>query len=107
MTALAISFLPGAAVAECADVYCQDVKVTYLYIDGNGSNLISTSGNEMLLSCSASGGYPLRLNPSAPKADWLFSTLLTAFNTGQRLTVRVTPDASGACEVAYIQAGTH
>jgi len=92
-------FAVSSAKAECSGEYCMSVKITSLYVDGDASNWVSTSGTETGLSCSPDSGKLLRLDQTKVKSDWLYSLFLSAYTTGQTLTIRVT--ASGQCVVRY------
>lgn len=105
--ALALLVFPSAALAECTQGACIDVKVTFLYVDSTNASWLSTSGNETLLTeCSASANTGmLRIDPQRANADWLYATALSAFTTSQTVTVRLDPTLPGTCTVAYITMG--
>ncbi|MDP5278260.1 hypothetical protein Q9Q95_04930 [Sphingomonas sp. DG1-23] len=97
---------PSAALAECGQGACNDVKITYFYVDGSNASWLSTSGNETLLNqCAADGGVLLKIDPLRANADWLYSTALSAFMANQTVSVRVDPTVPGTCTIAYITMG--
>jgi hypothetical protein len=101
---LLVLAVPSQVQAACTSVGCSDVRITYIYTDGSGSNWVSTSGTEASLSCTPDSGTLIQIDQSLGKADWVYSTALSAFLTGQNVTIR-TP-ASGTCKVVYMTAGT-
>ena len=103
-TVLAASALVAAsAQAGCGGNACTDVKVTLVYTNGYDSTWLSTSGDESALSCTASSNL-LQITPTVSKADWLFSTVLSAYYSGAPINVRL--NDSGPCVVAYVFVGT-
>lgn len=95
-----MSFVTNTAAAQCAAQACDNVSIDGIYVDGNNDNYISTSGTEANLTCTPYGGLYIKVSTSAPKADWLWSSLLSAHHAGSNTRVRT--NTSGQCEVVYV-----
>lgn len=97
---------PSASNAECTMGACRDVKINFVYVDGSSDSWISTTGNEMLLNeCVPSGGTLLKIDPANPRADWLYSTALSAYLNKIPVTVRLSTAIPATCTIAYITLG--
>ena len=102
--ALALASAAQPALAECSELRCTDVRISYLYTDAGGSSWLSTTGTESLLSCTPDSGDLIRIDPATLQSNWLYSSIMTAYVTNQTVTVRVNP--SGTCTVVYMVMGT-
>jgi hypothetical protein len=106
VTFVAALAFPSAAFAECTPGACNDVKITFFYVDGSNASWLSTSGTETLVTqCAADGGVLLKIDPLRANADWLYSTALSAFMTNQTVSVRLDLSVPGTCTIAYITMG--
>lgn len=92
-----------SAYATCASTACQNVEITNVYIQADGQTFIQTSGDEsQLTGCTARANAYVILSATAVGKNQLYSALLTAATTKQKITVMVTPNTNGECEVAYL-----
>lgn len=103
--AIAALLTPQIAGAECGGGECHAVKISYMYVDSYAATWISTTGNESQLSCTPNQGNLLKINPTDPKSDWLYTFLLTAHLQNLTVYVRLNPSLT-ECTVAYITSGT-
>ena len=91
----------GTAYAHCAAFACTNVKIERVYLNASGPIHIATDGDETALNCTAVSDVYVTLNPSAPNADAIYSTLLAAHIAGKRVTIRI-EGSSPDCEIRYI-----
>ncbi|NRD72032.1 hypothetical protein HQQ94_01990 [Shewanella sp. VB17] len=97
---LALS-LTSSAYAACRSTGCEDVYVDILYVNASGIIHIGTSGDETLMSCTATSGVYATLKRSEPAADMIFSTLLAAQTANKKVHIR-TEAKSADCKVLYV-----
>lgn len=94
-----------ASFAECSSDVCTGITITGIYTYGASSPgfaWITTSGTEALLTtCTPDSGIFIRVDGQEAKSDWLYSQLLTAFQTNQRLDLRVT-GGGGVCRLEHV-----
>lgn len=102
---LIILFLTAAVQANdggaCNPDHCGGVFVDMLYVEASGRVYIATSGDEKLLNCQAVAGVYVTLSEGSPGRDLIYSTLLTAHTTNQRLTIQVDDNIPG-CIIQYV-----
>ncbi len=99
---LTISFLllNTSVYAECEQWSCVDVKITRLYVNADGDTLLSTSGDETKLSCTASSNTYIKLEKSSANYDATYSLLLAAHTLEHPVWIRTS--TSGDCKVVYV-----
>lgn len=85
--------------ADCNAHNCINVKVSRLFVSIN-KTFVSTSGNEKLLSCTASEDIYLTIEPDAKNYNALYSLLLSSHISGATVDIRTT--AAGNCEILYL-----
>jgi hypothetical protein len=97
---LAITALSVGANASCGSTGCYNIDIAKLYVASNGNIYIGTSGDESKLGCTSPGNTLVTIPNAHPGKNAIYSLLLTAKTTKQKLTIR-TVDGSANCEVAY------
>lgn len=90
----------GQAVAACSGNSCKDVTITTLYVTADGDSVISTSGDESQLSCSAGASGYIKLKSSSTNYNATYSLLLAAHISQSPLWVRASD--SGECTIGYL-----
>lgn len=88
------------AVADCSGGNCTGVTITRLYVIANGDTVISTSGDESQLSCSAGPSGYIRLTSNSTNYNAAYSLLLTSHISQTPIWIRTSD--SGTCTVTYV-----
>lgn len=101
-----IMLFPATAVqandgGACNPDHCGGIFVDMLYVEASGRVYIATSGDEKLLNCQAVAGVYVTLSEGSPGRDLIYSTLLTAHSTNQRVTIQVDDNIPG-CIIQYV-----
>ena len=102
--AMTFAAVAQPTLAECSGLLCSDVQISYLYTDSDGASWISTTGTETYLDCTPDSGNLIKVDPAKPQANWLYSAIMMAYVTNQKVTVRVNP--GGTCAAVYMFMGT-
>ncbi len=89
------------ANAACTANGCFAVTVETVYITGTGTIHIGTSGDESTLDCTSPGNHYAVLGNTDPGKNSMYSALLTAKTTKQKVDIRIV-NGSGNCKIAYI-----
>ena len=100
LSALALGALTTTVYANCVSTGCYSVDVKKLYVAGNGNIYVGTSGNEASLGCTSPGNELMTIINSHPGKNAIYSLLLTAKTTKQKVTIR-TLNGSSNCQVEY------
>lgn len=90
------------AVAACSGNSCKDVTITTLYVVADGDTIISTSGDESQLSCSAGPSGYIKLKRGSTNYNATYSLLLASHISQSPIWVRASD--SGECTVVYLVA---
>ena len=103
------AFGAAGANAECQGSsgfsYCDNVQIETVTVDGGTSNWITTTGTEANLECTPDSGTSLKIDTTGANADWLLSTILTAYSTKVPVFIRV--NSSGQCLIYYVRLQAH
>lgn len=88
------------AVAVCSGGSCKDVTITRLYVTADGDTVISTSGDESQLSCSAGPSGYIKLRSTSTNYNATYSLLLASHISQDPIWVRASD--SGDCTIVYL-----
>jgi hypothetical protein len=96
----------GMAVSGWARAIGCDVTgctgyVEALYVQNNGNIYVATDQDEKIPECNAVGGVYFHINGANAGARDMYSAILTASTTNQKVFFRVVQD-NGKCEMAYV-----
>lgn len=84
---------------------CMNTQVSLLYVESGAGNsgqaYIKTVGAMTALPCTLDGGF-LTLPQSASNFKGAYATLLSAQLTQRTVDVRVSKNATGGCQIAYL-----
>lgn len=94
------SLTPFFATADCSGYGCYNERITRLYVQAWGDVLIMTSGDESKLQCDAGSDNYIKLEAGVTNFESIYSLLLVAHTTGERLRIRTTTE--GECRVSYV-----
>ena len=93
-----------AALAECSDVYCDDVSVLKMQVNSYDSVVwVQTTGTESNLNCTPNSGVYLWLDTSTVGGKNVYSALLAYKMSGQNMGVRL-EENSNPCKILYVEA---
>ncbi|AOT11046.1 hypothetical protein [Pseudoalteromonas luteoviolacea] len=104
MIKLVIAALMGAAAFSsqantCSSIGCTDTIET-LFVNEGGQIYVGTPGNEKLANCSPVEGNYFSIATSSSNRQELYSLLLLAYSSKERVQLRVKEGTSG-CTIAY------
>ena len=100
MSALVIGSIGSNAYAGCSGRYCVDVNVESLAVLTTGIVYIATDSTETALTCTPTGDKYIVLQ--GPEKNAMYSTLLTAFTTKQKVSIATIDNGTGTCEAQYV-----
>ena len=98
-------FMPLVASAECElDKYwCAGVNISQLTVQRDGIVLVQTDGTESNLSCIPTSNAYLKLKDINNTAKSIFSTLLTAQASKQKVQIVLSNTPGLECVIDYIR----
>jgi hypothetical protein len=99
---MAVSGFAQTRANGCNDSGCTG-KVSALYVNAQGNIYVSTDQDEKLPDCDPVGGIYFHINGKKPGAKNMYSALLTASTTNQKVFFRVVQQ-NKKCEMAYVVA---
>ena len=85
---------------ECSSWGCIST-ISVLYTNTDGAIYIGTPLDETLANCTAVSGVFFTLNPLSGNAKEVYASLLAAYMSGKKMTLRV-KEESPTCELAYV-----
>jgi hypothetical protein len=95
-----IAVLPSLAIADCSSWGCTST-LNILYTKATGAIFVSTDDDEAEANCNAVSGQYFTVSPTAENKEQIYLSLLTAFNTGREIKIRI-KEKSKNCEIAYV-----
>lgn len=98
--ALLLTVLPSLVYADCSSWGCTST-VSILYTKATGAIFVSTDDDESDADCEAVSDRYFTVSPSATNKQQIYLSLLTAFNTGREIKIRI-KQKSKNCEIAYV-----
>ncbi len=107
MSVLAMGAMTVSANAKCTAAACYDVTIDKLYMTATGTLYVGTSGDEKALNCAAGAGNGgvsgvyMSLKEGDIGKNAMYSLLLTAKTTKQKVTLRVL-EGDPLCKVSYV-----
>ncbi|MEX0334654.1 hypothetical protein [Vibrio tubiashii] len=100
-----VAFYSAASFSdECTSWGCISTVET-LYTNANGDIYVGTPLNETLANCTPVSNVYFTLNPSAPNASEIYSSLLAAYMSGKKIQLRV-QEGHSRCELSYVRLDT-
>ena len=100
LLAFLIALLPTLAMADCNSWGCTST-LNILYTKTTGAIFIGTDDNEEKADCKAVSGQYFTVSPTAENKQQIYLSLLTAFNTGREIKIRIKAKSKN-CEIAYV-----
>ncbi len=95
------SLVLGTAAADCAGVFCSNVKIKALYVTSDGDTYVEVYGNMPALECTLASSTYITLLKSSSNYKEMYALLVANQLADRALSIRVVAQSTG-CAVHYL-----